>query len=176
MTTAKKLTWIALGYVLALAAGYVAVVINEWRMPAEISEGSPGMAAFGDVILFLLVSGFLGLVPTLFLLRLWVAKAPRSLLAALLLVAAVGPVSWLALLSMAGGGPPAPHEPAWQLLGLFIAFGAIPGIVTGPVLIVIEGVTFFLVRSRVARALLAAAALMDLVPLAMFARHMVSHY
>ncbi len=177
MTTAKKLALIALGYVLALAGGYVAVVINEWRMPAEISQGSPGMVAFGDMILFLLAAGFLGLVPTLLLLKLWVAKAPHSLLAALLLVAAIGPACWLSIPILAGG-PPVPHEPttAWQLLGLFVAFGAIPRIVAGPVLIVIEGVAFFLVRHRVARVLLAAAMLMDFVPLAMFARHIVSHY
>jgi hydrogenase maturation protease len=50
---------------------------------------------------------------------------------------------------------------------LFIAFGAIPRMVLGPVLVMVEGVTFFLVRQRIARALLAAAMLMDLVPLGM---------
>ena len=35
----------------------------------------------------------------------------------------------------------------------------------------IEGVTFFLVRGRMARALLAAAMAMDLVPLGIFALH-----
>lgn len=42
----------------------------------------------------------------------------------------------------------------------------------GPVLLVIEAATFFLVRERVARALLAAAMLMDLIPLSMFALHL----
>ena len=45
--------------------------------------------------------------------------------------------------------------------------------VFGPVLLVIEGATFLLVRGRVTRALLAVAMLMDLVPLGMFALHMV---
>ena len=36
----------------------------------------------------------------------------------------------------------------------------------------IEGVTFFLVREAIARVLLAATMLMDLVPLGMFALHM----
>jgi hypothetical protein len=39
-------------------------------------------------------------------------------------------------------------------------------------LLVIEAATFLLVRERVARALLAGAMLMDLVPLSMFALHM----
>ncbi len=70
-----------------------------------------------------------------------------------------------------------PHQPeaAEQLLGLLIAFGAIPRIVAGPVPLVIEAATFFLVRGRVARALLAAAMLMDLVPLGMFAWRLATH-
>jgi hypothetical protein len=62
---------------------------------------------------------------------------------------------------------------AAELLGLFIAFAAIPRMVFGPVLLVIEGATFLLVRKRVARTLLAVAMLMDLVPLSMFALHVV---
>jgi len=50
--------------------------------------------------------------------------------------------------------------------------GAIPRMVFGPVLLAIEGATFLLVRERVARALLAAAMLMDVVPLSMFALHL----
>jgi len=57
------------------------------------------------------------------------------------------------------------------LFGLFVAFVGIPRMVFGPVLLVIEAATFFLVRARVARALLAAAMLMDLVPLSMYALH-----
>ena len=57
--------------------------------------------------------------------------------------------------------------------GPLIAFGAIPRIVFGPVLLVIEGVTFLLVRERVARALLAVAMLMDLIPLSLFALHLL---
>jgi hypothetical protein len=50
--------------------------------------------------------------------------------------------------------------------------------VFGPVLLVIEGATFLLVRARVTRALLAVAMLMDLVPLGLFALHMMraTHY
>jgi hypothetical protein len=44
--------------------------------------------------------------------------------------------------------------------------------VAGPVLLVVEGLAFLLVRERVTRALLAAAMLMDVVPLALFALHM----
>ena len=86
----------------------------------------------------------------------------------------MGPVSWMAVKSLAGGSsPPSPPETIGQLLGLFIAFIAIPRMVFGPVLLVIEGVTFFLVREAIARALLAVAMLMDLVPLGMFALHMI---
>jgi hypothetical protein len=75
---------------------------------------------------------------------------------------------------MAGSASP-PNLPVAvsQLLGLFIAFVAIPRMVFGPVLLVIEAVTFLLVRGRVTRALLAVAMLMDLVPLGVFALHML---
>jgi hypothetical protein len=52
---------------------------------------------------------------------------------------------------------------------LFLAFGAIPCMVLGPVVMVIEGVTFLLVRGGVARAFLAAAVLMDIIPLSLYA-------
>jgi len=90
----------------------------------------------------------------------------------------MGPVSWLAVTSMAvttpEGGPSLPNLPqaTREVLGLLIALGAIPRIVFGAVLVVIEGVTFLLVRERIARALLVAAMLMDLVPLGIFALHL----
>ena len=58
--------------------------------------------------------------------------------------------------------------------GLLIAFGAIPRMVLGPVLLMIEGATFFLVRERLTRTLLAAAMLMDLIPLSLFALHLAA--
>jgi hypothetical protein len=174
MSTAKKLALIAAGYALCIVAGFAAVTVNELRMPADVAQGSPGMVAFGDMILFVLVTGFVGVVPTWFLLRLFIAKAPRALLAIVLLVAVMGPVSWLAVRHMAGGlNPPNAPVAVSQLLGLFIAFVGIPRMVLGPVLLVIEAATFFLVRRRVTRALLAVAMLMDLVPLGMFAFHML---
>ena len=45
--------------------------------------------------------------------------------------------------------------------------------VLGPVLLVIEAATFLLVRERITRALLAVAMLMDLVPLGIFAFHLL---
>ena len=74
--------------------------------------------------------------------------------------------------------PPNAPEAISQLLGLFIAFVAIPRMVFGPVLLVIEAAAFFLVRERVSRALLVVAMLMDLVPLGLFALHMMraTHY
>jgi hypothetical protein len=173
MSVAKKLALIALGYVLALVAGLGAVAVNELLMPADISQGSPGMVAFGDMILFVLVAGFVGLVPTLFLLRLAIDKAPHASLAALGVVALAGPLSWLAMIDLAHRGP-GPYVPAagGQLFGWLVAFVAIPRIVAGPVLVVAEGLAMFLVRQRTMRILLAAAMLMDLVPMALYALQM----
>jgi hypothetical protein len=178
VNTPKQLALIAAGYALAIGGGFAAVAVNELVMPADVAQGSPGMVAFGDMILFVVVAGFLGLAPTWFLLKLLADKAPRALLAAELLIAALGPLSWLAMTTLAvappAGGVSLPNVPQGlrEWLGLLIAFGAIPRIVLGPVLILIEGVTFFLLRGRLARALLAAAMLMDLVPLALFALHL----
>jgi hypothetical protein len=173
MSTAKRLALIAAGYALCVVAGLAAVAVNELRMPADVAQGSPGMVAFGDMILFVLVAGFFGLAPTWFLLKLFIAKA-RALLAIELLVAAMGPASWLAVTHMAGGASvPNLPEAVSQFLGLFIAFVAIPRMVFGPVLLVIEAATFLLVRGRVARALLVVAMLMDLVPLGIFALHLL---
>jgi hypothetical protein len=58
------------------------------------------------------------------------------------------------------------------LFGWLIAFVAIPRIVAGPVLVVAEGLAMFLVRQRTMRILLAAAMLMDLVPMALYALQM----
>ncbi len=174
MSTAKRLALIAAGYVLSVVAGFAAVAVNELRMPENVAQGSPGMVAFGDMILFVLVTGFVGLAPTWFLLKLFIEKAPRALLVIVLLVAAIGPVSWLAVRHMAGGlSPPNAPVAVSQLLGLFIAFVGIPRMVFGPVLLVIEAAAFLLVRGRITRALLVVAMLMDLVPLGMFALHML---
>jgi hypothetical protein len=164
MSTLKKLALIAAGYALSVVAGCAAVIVNELLMPADVAQGSPGMVAFGDMILFVLVTGFFSLVPTLFLLKLSAEKAPRTLVAVVLLVAAIGPVSWLAVIHLAKPGAGLPY-----LLGTFVAFGAIPRMVFGPVLLLIEGVAFLLLRGRVTRALLAMAMLMDVVPLGLFA-------
>ena len=178
MSAAKKLALIAAGYAFSVAGGVAAVVVNELRMPADIAQSSPGMVAFGDMILFVLVAGFFSLAPTWFLLKLSIEKAPRALLITELLIAAMGPVSWLAMTALAvttpPGGPSLLNSPqaVRELLGLLIAFGAIPRMVFGPVLLVIEGLTFLLVRESIARALLAAAMLMDLVPLSMYALHL----
>jgi hypothetical protein len=178
MSTAKKLALIAAGYALSIVGGCAVVGINELVMPDDISQTSPGMVAFGDMILFVLFTGFFSLVPTWFLLKLSVEKAPRAVLAIQLLIAAMGPPSWLAVAHLA-----TPHganlpEAGKALFGLLIAFVAIPRIVAGPVVLVVEGAAFFLFRQRVPRALLAAAMLMDLVPLSMYALHWVAmpHY
>jgi hypothetical protein len=176
VSTAKRLALIAAGYALSVAGGLAAVTVNEALMPPDIAQTSGGMVAFGDMILFVLVAGFLSLAPTWFLLKLFVEKAPRALVVAELLIAAIGPASWLAVIYFAGA-PGSPRlanlpQPAKEVLGLLIAFGAIPRMVFGPVLLVIEGATFLLVRQRVTRVLLAAAMLMDLVPLSLFALHL----
>ena len=172
MSVPKKLALIALGYVLSLVAGCGAVTVNELLMPSDISQGSPGMVAFGDMILFVLVTGFVGLLPTLFLLRLAIDKAPRASLAALVVVALAGPLSWLMVRYLAGGPPAGSPSGFAQLLGPLIAFVAIPRIVAGPVVVVAEGLAMLLVRQRNMRIVLAAAMLMDLVPIGIYALHM----
>ena len=74
----------------------------------------------------------------------------------------------------AGPNPQSLPEAFGIVLGLFIAFAAIPRIVFGPVLLMIEGATFFLARERLTRTLLAAAMLMDLIPLSLYALHMAA--
>jgi hypothetical protein len=178
MSKLKSLVLIAAGYVLSVGGGLAAVAVNELLMPADVARISPGMVAFGDMVLFILVTGFFSLAPTWFLLRLLVETTPRALLAIVLLIAALGPLSWLAMTTLAmitpAGGPSFTNWPqaVAQLLGPLIAFAVIPRIVFGPVLLVIEAVTFLLVRKRIARGLLAAAMLMDLVPLGIFALHL----
>ena len=93
MTTMKKLGLIAAGYGLSVGGGLAAVAVNELLMPDDVAQGSPGMVAFGDMILLVLVTGFLGLVPTWFLLRLFVEKAPGVLLTIVLVIAVLGPLS-----------------------------------------------------------------------------------
>jgi hypothetical protein len=173
MSTVKRLVFISAGYALSIVGGLAAVAINEAFMPADIAQTSGGMVAFGDMILLVVVAGFLSLAPTWFLLRLAVDKAPRALLAIILLLAAIGLASWLGMLYLARGASPTSLPGAVSgLLGSFIAFVAIPRIVFGPVMLVIEGATFLLLRERVMRALLATAMLMDLVPLSLFALHL----
>ncbi|HXQ52286.1 MAG TPA: hypothetical protein VN802_14415 [Stellaceae bacterium] len=171
MGAAKKLAVIAAGYALSVAGGVAVVAVHELFLSDDVAQNSGGMAAFGDMILFVLAAGFLGLGPTWFLLKLAIEKAPRALLAAVLLIAALGPLSWLAVTNPTDDRVSNLPRAADQLLGLLIVFGAIPRIAAGPVLLVAEGVAFLLARTRVTRALLAAAMLMDLVPLSMFALH-----
>ena len=172
MSTVKRLAWIGAGYVFAVVAGFAAVALNELLMAEDVAQGSPGMVAFGDMIVFVLGAGVVGLIPTLFLLKLFVEKAPLALIAIELLLAALGVASWLALTSLAGGPNPRGPLAFGQALGLFIAFIGIPRIVLGPVLLVIEGLTLILIRGRTARALLVAAALMDVIPIGLYALYL----
>ena len=169
-----RLALIAAGYALSLAGGVAAVELYELSIPADVSQSSGGMVAFADMVVFVLVAGFLGLAPTWFVLRLCAEQAPRLLLAVLLLVAAVGPLSWLAVVCLAGPGGLNLPEAGRELLGLLIAFGAMPRIVAGPIVMVLEGLTLLIARQRGVRALLAAAMLLDLVPLGMFALHLAA--
>ena len=175
MRVAKKLALIAAGYVLAVGGGIAAVTVNELLIADDIKQSSGGMVAFGDMIVFVLGTGVLSLAPTWFLLKLCVEKAPRFLLVAELLIAAIGPASWLAVKGMAAGASPQSLPQAFSgVLGLLIPLVAIPRMVFGPVLLMIEGATFFLTRERLTRTLLAVAMLMDLIPLSIFALHLAA--
>jgi hypothetical protein len=90
VSNSKKLALIAIGYVLSVVVGFVAAAVNETLMPDDVAQGSPGMVAFGDMILFIFVTGFFSLAPTWFLLKLLVATAPRTLLTAELFLATMG--------------------------------------------------------------------------------------
>jgi hypothetical protein len=179
LSIAKRLALITVGYALSVAGGLAAVTANEAFMPTEIAQTSGGMVAFGDMVLFVLVGGFLCLVPTWFLLNLAIEQAPRTLLATLLMMAAIGPVSWLTTLYLTGGpgATKLPHA-VLVLSGPFIAFAAVPRMIFGPVLLAIEGVAFRLARQHLTRVLLAASMLMDVVPLCLFALHLAraAHY
>jgi hypothetical protein len=175
MRVVKKLALIAVGYGLSVGGGIAAVAVNELFMPYDIKQSSGGMVAFGDMIVFVLVAGLLGLAPTWFLLKLCIEKVPRTLLAAELLIAAIGPTSWLAVTWMAAGASPQRlHQAFSGGLGALVAFVAIPRMVLGPVLLMVEGATFFLAPERLTRTVLGAAMLMDLIPLSIFAMHIVA--
>ena len=53
MSNSKKLALIAIGYILSVVVGFVAAAVNEALMPDDVAQGSPGMVAFGDMILFI---------------------------------------------------------------------------------------------------------------------------
>ena len=111
--------------------------------------------------------------------KLLVEKAPRPLLAAILVIAATGPLSRLAVIFLFGGPDPSTSALASKpVLGPLIAFVAIPRMVFGPVLVVVEGAAFFMIRERWTRAVLAVAVLMDLVPFGLYALHVarLPHY
>ena len=110
MSVAKKLTLIAVGYVLSVAGGVTPVAVNELLIPDDIAQSSGGMVAFGDMIVFVLGAGVFSLAPTWFLLKLCVEKAPRTLLAAQLLIAVTGPPSWLAVTYWDAQGPQRPQS------------------------------------------------------------------
>ena len=102
--------------------------------------------------------------------KLFVEKPPRALLLTILVIAVTGPLSWLAAIYLFGGSDPSTSPMAGKpVLGPLIAFVAIPRMVFGPVLVVVEGAAFFMVRDRPTRAVLAIAALMDFIPLALYA-------
>jgi hypothetical protein len=106
--------------------------------------------------------------------KVFVENAPRALLVAILVIAVTGPLSWLAVIYLFGSPDPSTSALAGRpILGPLIAFVAIPRMVFGPVLIVVEGAGFFLIRARLTRAVLAVAVLMDLVPLGLYALHVV---
>jgi hypothetical protein len=172
MNAAKKSALIALGYAVAIAGGFAAVTVNEAAMPASTAQGSPGMVAFGDMTLFILVTGFFTLVPTWFLFRRAMVRWPRVLLGALLLAAVSGPLSWLSMVAMAREGLASPvHSIEW--IEPWFTFVAIARIVAGPVLVLGEGAALLVSRNRNTRLFLALVMAMDLIPLGIFAQRMV---
>lgn len=174
MTLARKLTAIAAGYALAIIGGAIVVAIHELLVAPEMSQNSGGMVAFGDMVLFVLTAGFLGLVPSWFLLKLAIERAPRVLLTVLVLIAATGSISWLVVADLTGADAHPPPQAAREWIGLLIVFVAIPRIVLGPVVLAVEATTFLLLRARKARVVLASAMFLDIIPMGLFAAHLAA--
>jgi hypothetical protein len=59
-----KLGLVIGGYVLACLAASAAVYVNQLLTPDAAAQASAGMYAFGDLVLFIGVFGFLMLFPT----------------------------------------------------------------------------------------------------------------
>ncbi|WP_374332765.1 hypothetical protein [Aestuariivirga sp.] len=75
---AGKLALIVIGYGLAVVAGILAVMANEMTVPADVSQASGGMVAFGDLVLFFAVTLVAALIPSWFLLRMLLNRTPRG--------------------------------------------------------------------------------------------------
>ena len=117
----KKLWKVALvvaGYVAALLAACAAEVVRQIQTSGPDVQASAGMAAFGDVALFLAVFGGLSLIPTA--LALWFLRPYRKFWIAFsllsLAVAAMGPVAtWMVVLDPAQQ----PRGWFWDIAGPF---------------------------------------------------------
>jgi hypothetical protein len=59
-----KLSLVLGGYIVACLVAYGAVYINDLLMDPAVLQGSGGMSAFGDLILFVGVFGVFALLPT----------------------------------------------------------------------------------------------------------------
>lgn len=160
---AFKLTLIAGGYVIAIVLGIAVVVVHAWLLPAEVIDQSGGMVAFGEMSLFVLAAGFASVVPTWFLLKLLADRAPRLLLSMLVVVAILGPSSWLLVIL---------PEAVTHIFGLLVPLVAIPRIMAAPVVLVVGAIAMHLLSSPRSRAIIAGAMLLDIVPLALFAWHL----
>ena len=59
-----KLGLVLVGYIVACLVAYGAVYLNDLFMDPTVLQGSGGMSAFGDLILFVGVFGVCALLPT----------------------------------------------------------------------------------------------------------------
>ena len=64
LSKVSKVSLVIGGYVLACLIAIGVVYLYELSIPAAASQASSGMYAFGDLILFIGVCGFLALIPT----------------------------------------------------------------------------------------------------------------
>ncbi len=64
MNTSAKTGIVIAGYILACAGAFTAAYVNELATRGTDAQASPGMFAFGQSILFMLVFGGLALIPT----------------------------------------------------------------------------------------------------------------
>jgi hypothetical protein len=166
----KRLAWIAAGYAAAAVVAVAAIYVRYIGVDPAVVSASSGMYAGGDIVLFVLIAGTAGLIPTYFLARLVCESYPNAFTWAVFALACTGPLAWGMMLWLAmgytkAGGPP---DAIHQVLGLMIPFFAFPRVVASPVVLAVLGLGLYLSREKGSRRLLSLGLLLEGAPLAWY--------